>query len=165
MSRFLRNIDAINERAGNITAYFIIAMMGLLLFEVISRYFFNKTNYWIIETSTFFLIAYFFLAGGYVLLHRRHIVMDLFYSRFPLKVRLAVDMATIICIFCFVGLMLWKSIEITATSWRIQEFSISLWGPPLYPIKTVMTVGFIFFFLQAVAGFTRTAIALFSRAD
>ncbi len=163
--RVLGGIDAVNEWVGKTITYFPLAIAAIFLFEVISRYFFGTTNYWVMETGIFIFIAYAFLAGGYVFLHKRHIVMDFFSTRFPPKVSLAIDMLTFLCVLGFVGLLLWQSVEMAWWSWQVQERTLSMWEPVLYPVKIAMAIGFFLFLLQGLAGFIRTLTAFFGRAS
>lgn len=165
MGRFLRGVDVVNDWAGKASSYFIVVMLGLLLLEIIVRYFLNVSLAWTHEISVFLFISYVFMAGGYNLLHKRHITMDLIYQRFPAKVRFAVEVAVFLCILVFCGLLLWMSIDHWWGSVQVRQTTISNWGPPVYPVKTMMPLGFLLFLLQGLANFIRTVAVFLGKAE
>ena len=57
-------------------------MFAFLLFEVVARYMFNSPTSWATEATTMLFVAYTILSGGYLLLHRGHIKVDIFYQQF-----------------------------------------------------------------------------------
>jgi hypothetical protein len=58
-------IDAANKKVGKFSMYLVFAMMGILLFESISRTIFDRPHIWVVEMAQFFMAAYYLLGGDY----------------------------------------------------------------------------------------------------
>ena len=69
-------------------------MMGILLFETISRTVFNHPHIWAVEFSQFIMAAYYMLGGCYSFLIEGHVRMDILYSRWSAKRRAVMDLIT-----------------------------------------------------------------------
>ena len=73
---FVHAVDATNRVVGKLTMYLVFAMIGLLLFEPISRTIFDKPLIWSMEMSMFTMGAYWMLGGGYSMMLKGHVRMD-----------------------------------------------------------------------------------------
>jgi TRAP-type C4-dicarboxylate transport system permease small subunit len=60
---YVRYIDAANKKVGKFSMYLVYAMMGILLFESISRTIFDRPHIWVVEMAQFFMAAYYLLGG------------------------------------------------------------------------------------------------------
>ncbi|MEX0759911.1 MAG: TRAP transporter small permease, partial [Tistlia sp.] len=58
---YVRGIEALNRLVGRFAMYLIFAMMGILLYAVISRTVFNAPLIWVVEMAQFTMVAYFLL--------------------------------------------------------------------------------------------------------
>ena len=79
--------------------------------------------------------------------------MDLLYTNLSTKWKAAIDMLACLFLFVFCGLILWQSLDFFWSSWQLRETSLTVWGPPLYPVKIIMPIGLSLFLLQGVARF------------
>ena len=155
LSRFLWVVDTINHRVGTLAAYLLYGILGITLLEIISLAVANKSYEWVFETTIFLFVILCFLAGGYNLLHRRHVTMDLLYTRLSPRGQAIVEMLAAVCVFIFCGLMLWQSVEMVFYAVKFSYATDSIWGPILWPVKIFVPVGFLLFLLQGMAGFIR----------
>ncbi|MFC1994790.1 TRAP transporter small permease subunit [Chloroflexota bacterium] len=151
-------IDVTNEWIGRIASILLPCVMFVILFEVVMRYVFDSPTIWVHETSAFFFGAAIMFGGAYTLLHNGHVNMDLFYARLSPRVKAVLDMITSVFLFAFCGVLLWKGAEWALNSWQLLETSQTSFGPPLYPIKTVIPIGASLFILQGFAKFIRNLI-------
>jgi len=101
--RLLRFIDNANEWVGRVVSFFVLAIMGVVIYEVAMRYLLVKSQLWVPETSLFLFGALFVLGGGYVFLHGSHVRLDAIYARFSPKVKAILDLITAIFFFLFCG--------------------------------------------------------------
>ena len=92
---FVRSVDAVNNMVGKFTMYLVFAMIGLLLYEPISRTIFDKPLIWSMEMSQFTMAAYWLLGGGYSMMLKGHVRMDLLYGRWSDKKKATVDAFTV----------------------------------------------------------------------
>jgi len=148
-------IDNINEWTGNIVAYLLIPMTCIVSYEVVARYYFNAPTIWTMEMSEYLLVALGALGGGYTLLNRGHVNVDVVYIRMSERQRAIVDCITFCLFFAFIVAFVWQSWEAAIKALRIRGYSPSFWGPPVYPIKALLPIGAFLLLLQGVAKFIR----------
>jgi len=130
-------------------------MIGTILFEVVARYAFNSPTIWSLETSTMLYATCVIGAGAYTLLHGAHVRMDAFYSRWPKRVKAIVDVCTFPTLLAFCGVLLYKASIEGWQSCVTWEHATTAWGPPIYPIKIMLTVAALLILLQGIANFIR----------
>jgi TRAP-type mannitol/chloroaromatic compound transport system permease small subunit len=150
---FVRSIDAVNTVVGKFTMYLVFVMIGLLLYEPISRTIFDKPLIWSMEMSQFTMAAYWLLGGGYSMMLKGHVRMDLLYGRWSEKKKARVDSFTgLFLIFYLVFLLLgaYSSIEYAV---MYGQKNRTAWAPYMAPIKIIMGTGVLLMLLQAIATF------------
>ena len=147
-----RSINALNERVGVMTSYLALPLILVVVWEVIMRYVFNAPTSWGFETTTFIYGMHFVLGFSYTHLHDGHVAIDVFEAKLPKKPRAILRILTNLIIFIpSVGLLTIWSVIYATDSWQNWERASTSWGPPIYPFKTLMALGFILLFLQGVA--------------
>ncbi|MEM9255564.1 MAG: TRAP transporter small permease subunit [Pseudomonadota bacterium] len=150
---FVRTVDLINRTVGKATMYLIFVMMGILLYSSISRTFFDGSDLWIVEMAQFTMAAFYLLGGGYSMQQNAHVRVDVFYSRWSPRKRAFSDSITAFCLVFYLILLLYGAISSTQYALEYNQKNYSAWGPPLAPIKIIMTVGITLMLLQAIATF------------
>ena len=133
--------------------YLIFMMMGILLFEAISRAAFDKPHIWAVELSQFTMAAYYMLGGGFSLLIGAHVRMDVLYGQWTSKTKATVDGFTVLCLIFYLCVLLAGGISSTAYSIEYGQTNYSAWAPPVAPIKIIMVIGIFLMLLQAIATF------------
>ncbi|MCP5420006.1 MAG: TRAP transporter small permease subunit [Gammaproteobacteria bacterium] len=152
MLKLARAIDTVNEYVGTFNAFLIIPLLVVVVFEVIMRYGFNAPTTWAFETTTFLYGIHFVLAFGYTHKHDGHVAIDVFVMRLSDKPRAVMRIITNILLFIpTTGLLAIWSVKYAAISWSQWEVNSTSWAPPLYPLKTIMAIGFVLLFLQGIA--------------
>jgi len=152
-------VDSLNEWIGRIAAYSLYVLFAVMLFDVIARYAFNAPTQFAFELTLFIFSYACLLGGGYVLLHRGHVNVDIFYSRLPPRGRAIMDLCTAPIIFIFVGVLLWQGWAVFWNSFSFLEHStVSRWNPPIYPVKIALPIGAGLVLLQALAKVIRDVI-------
>lgn len=131
--------------------YLIFIMMGILLFAAISRSVFNVPHIWVIEMAQFTMAAYYLLGGGYTMQNDAHVRMDLLYERWPVKRRAFADSITAFCLIFYLSVLLYGGYSSTEYALKYGQKNYSAWGPPMAPIKIIMTIGILLMLLQAFA--------------
>ena len=150
---FVRSVDAVNKVVGNDTMYLVLVMIGLLLYEPISRTIFDKPLIWSMEMSQFTMAAYWLLGGGYSMMLKGHVRMDLLYGRWSKKKKARVDAITdLFLIFYMVFLLIgaYSSIEYAV---MYGQRNRTAWAPYMAPIKIIMGTGVLLMLLQVIATF------------
>jgi len=155
MLRFLTAIDSINKWTGNIICYLVVVITLTGVYEVAMRYFFNRPTIWVWEINGFLLSVFVALGGGYTLLVRGHVRVDIVYDYLSPRAKAITDTVTSLFIFLFLGILLWQGIEQGLLSLERLETTHTMFRPPIYPFKIILALGTFLFLLQAVTNFVR----------
>ncbi|MDT8440071.1 MAG: TRAP transporter small permease subunit [Desulfuromonadales bacterium] len=152
MLKVERSINMLNDKVGLLTAYLIVPLVLVVVYEVFMRYLFNAPTTWGFELTTFLYGMHFVLGFAFTHKHNGHVAIDVFEARLAPRPRVLLRIATNLLFFLpTVGLIAVWSVIYAADSWRDWERAATSWAPPLYPFKTIMAIGFILLFLQGVA--------------
>lgn len=152
---FVRYVDATSTVVGKFSQYLVFAMMGVLLYESISRTLFNRPHIWVVEIAQFTMAAYYLLGGGYSLLLHGHVRMDLLYGRWSLRKRAVMDLITSVVLIFYLVLLLYGAISSIEYALRYGQVNYTSWAPPLAPIKIIMAIGILLMLLQSIAFFVK----------
>ncbi len=158
LNKLLHSIDNFMDGAGKIFSFLCLGVLIVTIYETFVRYALNSPTYWAHETTQFFYGAYAILSGGYVLLHKAHVNMDIVYSCFSTRVKAIIDLFTWILFFLFIGLMLWKGWTMFWNSVMLNEHSSTFWGPIVWPFKLTLPVGAFLILLTGLTRYIRTFI-------
>ncbi len=163
LRKFVRRIDSISEWSGKIFSWISLPLVLFMSYDVVMRYLFQAPTKWAYETTWMLYGALFILGGAYGLKHKLHVRVDILYNRMSPRSRAIFDLVVYLVIFFPVFyILVTHSLIYAYYSWELLEVSyISYWQPPVYPIKTVMVVGFVLFALQGIAEFIRLAAYVF----
>jgi len=138
-------------------AWAIFLAFGVTVFEVISRYVFDRPTFWAHETTTF-LIAAIFLVGGPIALARdKHIRVRMIYDAVSPKGRRILDIInSLIAMVFFAGLayagwiMSWKATHTPTGEFRLEGTGTS-WNPPTPALlKMLVLVCVVLMFVQTL---------------
>ena len=150
---FVRYIDATNKAVGKFSMYLVFVMMGVLLFESIFRTVFNQPHIWVVEIAQFTMAAYYLLGGGYSMILKGHVRMDLLYGRWSAIRQAMTDVITIFFLMFYLVFLLYGGISSIEYAVTYGQVNYTPWAPPLAPIKIIMTIGILLMLLQTIATF------------
>ena len=157
LKKFLRGIDQISKWSGRIFIWLVIPLTILVVYEVISRRFFNSPHVWSMEVIDFIYGPHFMLVAAYTLLYKAHVSIDIIYQRFRPRVRGILDIFThLVFFFPFCIIVFQQGIVFAQTSWSIGETSESAALSVVPLVKTVIPVTFGLLLLQGLANFIRS---------
>lgn len=151
----LSSAENINHWAGQITLYLVFILPAVMLYEVVLRYVFNSPSIWVFETSNFLFGGIIILGGGYLLLHKGHVSVDILYNRLSVRGRAILDLCTSPLFFLFVGVLMWQGIDMFWTSLSRWEHTPSVWAPLLWPVKLLIPVGCGLMLIQLLVNFVK----------
>jgi TRAP-type mannitol/chloroaromatic compound transport system permease small subunit len=90
-----------------------------------------------------------------------HVVVDTFTMMLPFKAK---KVTSIICwIIGYtppMAVLTWTMYNLTAQSWRLLEGSGTIWNPPIYPLKTILTAAYANMVIQGFAEMFKEVICL-----
>jgi TRAP-type mannitol/chloroaromatic compound transport system permease small subunit len=152
LNKFAKIVEFINTWLGKVLLWSIVPIAGVSLYEIISRYFFNKPTLW----ASQILSNLFYLAVvpciGYVLQEDGHVRMDVLYARWSQRQKTIVEISTFIIFLIFIVLLSYELINMAWTSTITNE---RVWAPfrgPIYPKKISLALGAL---LLLFAGFAK----------
>lgn len=157
MRTILRIVDSINEWVGLRLKWLVMFIIVVVCSEVMMRYVFNNPTSQLPVIQTWSGTALYALAFGYVHLHKSHVRVDVLYTKFSERVKAIVDVVLWFVFFLpAVGLLGYAGYNWMLHAWRAGERSqITYWYPPMAPIRTIVFIGLVLFFLQGVATLCR----------
>jgi TRAP-type mannitol/chloroaromatic compound transport system permease small subunit len=147
--------DTAIEKLGKGFSLIIILVMAVIMFEVIARYAFNSPTIWA-WPITKQLFGVFILFGGiYTLLHGGHIKVEMFYNRFPSKMKFTSRLIALLCALLFLGVLAWLGGVVASNSLVSGEYTSGAFRIPLYPFKMLLPIAATLFCLQGIVNFLR----------
>lgn len=155
LKNICHRIDLLNEWVGKYSSWLVIPLTFIVTYDVVLRYIFNSPTIWAWDIAVQLLALIAILGGGYALLVRAHIGIDVIVEHTSPKKRAIIDLITYVFFLFSVGILLWKTTSAAWVSAQNREASFSFFAPPVYPLKIVMAVGVFLLFLQGIANFIR----------
>ena len=157
IKKIVNGMDQFAEWSGRIFVWLVIPLTGLVVFEVISRRFFDAPHIWSLEVIDFVYGPYFMLVAAYTLLNQAHVRIDVIYGKFSARTRGILDIITsLIFFFPFCTIVFVQGTVFAQTSWSIGETSDSAALTVVPLIKTVIPVTFALLLIQGLANFIRS---------
>ncbi len=149
-------IDRTSEWVGKSAGVLVIALAGVMGYDVVARYAFRAPTQWGHETMLFLFGALSILGGASALLHKEHVNVDVLLKRLPTRGRAILDLITSTMFFMLCSVLLWKATEVAWSSVRILETSsLTPWEPPIWPVRVLMAAAVILLLLQGLVKFAR----------
>lgn len=150
---FVHSVEATNKVVGRFSMYLIFLMMGILLYEPAARNLFDQSCIWAVEMAQFTMAAYYLLGGGYSMILRGHVRMDLLYGRWSDQKKAKVDAFTGLFLIFYLVFLFYGAYSSTEYAIVYGQKNRSAWAPYMAPIKIIMSVGVLLMLLQAIATF------------
>ena len=142
LKKILMCIEWFIDLTGKIVCWLLMALMGLAVFEVITRRLLGSPTIWTFELSGFLLAAVTMLSLAYTQLHYGHVNIDFIYDRLSRRGKAIIDIITFfpfLLLYCYIFLDF--GTKFAATSWSIREAAPTAWNPIIYPVKALIPVG------------------------
>lgn len=171
MRGYVRVVDSVNYRIGRVMMWGLFVMIGILLWSSVSKTFFLP-SLWTLEMAQFAMVAYYIMGGPYSIQLGSNVRMDLFYGAWDVRRKAWFDACTVLFLIFYLGVLLYGGLGSTAYSlgyWGDDpvayftglltgteeigrlERSSTAWRPFIWPIKSIMCLGFLLMLLQAVS--------------
>jgi TRAP-type mannitol/chloroaromatic compound transport system permease small subunit len=155
--RYCDIVDGVNDWVGRWLALAVLGVVVAVLAEVVSRGVFGQGTRWSNETTVYLAAMAYLLSGGYALLHRRHVRIDLVYDRLRPRTRVYLDHFTFVFFVIYVGALVWVGATMGWTSFQQGEGTGTPWNPPIWPVKLTIPLAGLLLLLQGVANLLRDA--------
>ena len=152
LTRILDILNSINKGVGGAATFIIYPLMLIIAYEVVMRYVFNSPTSWAHDLSRQVFGIYIVLLGGFVMLHSKHVTMDLLWKRLPRRAAAALDLFSHLFGFVFLSLLLWRGTQVAIRAVLTMEQSANPSNITIYifPLRILVVVGASLFALQLI---------------
>ena len=162
MVKLIHFLERIGELVGKSVSYLTTALMLLICYDVLTRYFFNSSQIWITELEIYFYSFVFLLGSAYAFKKDKHVRVDVFYTNYSPKKKAWVNLLGglfLLLPWCLVVVIV--SFDYAMNSFWIGEGSPQPGGlPALYILKFSIVIGFLLLFLQGVASVLKSILVI-----
>jgi TRAP-type mannitol/chloroaromatic compound transport system permease small subunit len=155
ISRFCDAVDAVNAWTGLVCGFAIAVVTGVVIWEVVARGMFASPTVWANETTVYLSAVAYLVVGGYALLHRRHVRIDVIYERLAPRTRAKLDLFTFVFFVLYAGTLVWIGGDMAWASIQQGETTGTPWSPPIWPVKLAIPVAGLLLLLQGTANLLR----------
>jgi TRAP-type mannitol/chloroaromatic compound transport system permease small subunit len=150
--QLIKHIEKVVELSGKLSSWFSAILILTVVFDVVSRYFFNASRAWVMEFEWHLFALIFLFGAGFCFKRDQHVRVDLFYADFSKKNQALVNfVGGIFLLIPWCLFIIWTSFDYAMMSYLIDEKSPDPGGLPYrYLIKFSIVIGFFLLFLQAI---------------
>lgn len=141
----------VNDRVGRVISFLLFPITFITAFEVFMRYVVKKPTIWAWDLNIQLNAALIMLGGGYTLLEKGHVAVDILVTSIPPRLRAILDLVTSFFFFFGFVILLWYGWDVAWTSWKAREAMPTVWAPPYYPIKMLVPIGAFLMLIQGLA--------------
>jgi TRAP-type C4-dicarboxylate transport system permease small subunit len=141
----------------------LVPMMFLVTADVICRYVLNSPIPAVLETnSNFLMVSVVFFPLGYVHRRKEHVFVVLFTEGFPVRVKLALEIVSILLGFCSFALIGWFGLETAVAATRVKEYIPGVVNVPIWISQWIIPIGAFAFCVELLLDGLEHVGAMFS---
>ncbi|HET8745676.1 MAG TPA: TRAP transporter small permease subunit [Ramlibacter sp.] len=161
MQKLLLAVDRLSTWIGQLFAWAIVLLTGLISWEVFSRYALDRPHGWALDVQIMLYGILFMMAGAYTLSKNGHVRGDVLYGFFRPRTQASLDL-TLYIIFFLPGVfaMTYAGWVYFGESLAIRETTFNADPIPIYPFKFFIPVAGGFLLLQGLVEIARCVICI-----
>ena len=165
--RAVSSVERFIELVGRVVSLGIFVIIGVMMYEVLARYFFNLPTRWTYDTSGWLQVVYVFLGGAYALQKGYFVRVDIFYAQASPRTQAWIDVTFSTILFAlFVSVLLWRGFALAMDSYAMNEVSATgTWSGPVWPAKFMVPLGALLLTLAWAARLARNVLFLAGRGE
>jgi TRAP-type mannitol/chloroaromatic compound transport system permease small subunit len=158
-------LDAFIDRFGRIAAWSALALVLLMAFNVLLRYFFRTGSVGLQEMEWHIMAFLSLTCMAYTTLKDGHVQVDILYVRFPDRVKRIITFISCTLILAVAAILLKLSVPYVMQSYTIGESSPDPGGlSQRWIVKSLLIIGFALLVVQSFSAWLRALVALFQGA-
>ena len=156
-------IDSLLDRIGALFSWLWIAVVGVILYSVISRYAFGQGSVTLEEVQWHLAGAAWLVGMSYTLVHDDHVRVDVLHERFSPRTQAWVEfLGLALLLLPFLTIALWEAIPYFLSSFEQNERSQAPAGlPARWVLKFFLPLCMALLFAGALSRLLRTTAMLF----
>jgi len=145
-------LESMIKKEGEICSLLIYPLLIVVVYEVFMRYAFNAPTTWGFEATTFLYGLHYMFGLAYTDAYDGHVKVDIFTTLASEKIQVFLKILTNLCFFMpvFCCMVVW-SVTYAYTSTSGMEVNPTSWAPPIWPLKILMALCFIFLLIQGIS--------------
>ena len=155
LNRVICVIDNTNDCVGMVARWIAIVMLAVILIEVGGRYIFGLPPVWGYELSQMLWGTYILFGGIYALRCGAHVSFDQFWKMVSPRKRAILDSVTQLLFFSFCIAIVYRGVPYALESLLANEHATTVWAPPLWPIKMLISIAVFLLMVQGGALYIR----------
>ncbi len=154
-------LDVFIDRIGRITGWCSFAIVLVMAFNVLLRYFFRTGSVASQELEWHLMAPICMLGLSYAILKDGHVQVDILYGRFPERAQRFIQFISTVLVVIVIAILLKLSIPYVMQSYNIGEKSPDPGGlTHRWIVKSMLPVGFGLLLIQSVAAMLRALIPI-----
>ena len=154
-------LDAVIDRIGRVTGWCSFAIVLVMAFNVLLRYFFRTGSVASQELEWHLMAPICMLGLSYAILKDGHVQVDILYGRFPERVQRIIQFISTVLVVVVIAILLKLSIPYVMQSYNIGEQSPDPGGlPHRWILKSMLPLGFGLLLIQSIAAMLRALIPI-----
>ncbi len=162
----IAGIERAVDTMGRAASWLSLAIVVLMAVDVLLRYAFSVGSVWAQELEWHLLAPLVLFGMTYALLKGEHVRVDVFYTRYSLRGKAAVDLVASLLAIAIAILVIRYSINYVGQAYSIDEVSSDPGGlTHRWMLKALIPIGFAVFALQAAAQAVGAALRLSGNSD
>lgn len=161
MQKLLLLVDKLSTRVGHAFSWLVVAMTGLIVWEVFYRYVMNRPHAWVFDAQIMMYGTLFMMCGAYTLAASGHVRGDVLYGFFRPRTQAAIDLVLYILFFLpGIVALTWAGWTFAQEALAIREQTFSAEPLPLWPFKFVISFAGGLLLLQGIVEIVRCVLCL-----
>lgn len=162
LERGLPALDRIGRALALVAMAMILVLIGVMVFEVVSRRFFDAPHIWATDVTYMTNGTLFLIGAAYTLRNNAHVRIDFLSAHLPARLQHAVNL------FFYLGILL-PALLLTSYHSTLKAYdawiegtleNMSVWQPVVWPFLTGIALGVVGLTLQIIVESVRHAIGL-----
>ena len=154
-------LDTFIDRVGRITGWCSLAIVLVMAYNVLLRYFFRTGSVASQELEWHLMAPICMLGLSYAILKDGHVQVDILYGRFPKRLQLVIQFISTVLVVVVIAILLKLSIPYVMQSYNIGEKSPDPGGlTHRWIVKAMLPAGFALLLIQSVAAMLRALIPI-----
>jgi TRAP-type mannitol/chloroaromatic compound transport system permease small subunit len=145
-------VDRAVDRIGRVAAWLTLAIALVMAANVLLRYGFSIGSVWAQELEWHLLVPICLVGMAYALRHADHVRVDIFFARYPERLKHLVDFAGHAAFVIISAIIIWLSWRYVMQSYGMREGSANPGGIDYrYMLKAFIPFGFLLLGLQSLS--------------
>jgi TRAP-type mannitol/chloroaromatic compound transport system permease small subunit len=161
LARVAGALDALIDRIGRVTGWCSFAIVLVMAYNVLLRYFLHTGSVAMQELEWHLMAPICMLGLSYAILKDGHVQVDILFGRFPKRVQRLIQFLSTVLVVVVIGILLKLSIPYVLQSYNIGEQSPDPGGlTHRWILKAMLPIGFTLLLIQSIAAMLRALIPI-----